>query len=216
MASAERGAVGRLVETSPERPPPEVVLVRHGETSWSRAGRHTGRTDLPLTAAGRRQAQDLAGPLGGQTFAQVLTSPLQRARETCRLAGLDGVAEPRTALAEWDYGAYEGRTTAAIRAERPGWSLWRDGVPDGESAADLQARVDPVVSELRLARGDVAIFAHGHVLRVLAARWLGLPASDGRLFALGTATLSVLGWERETPVILAWNQPSSAAMDAPW
>jgi probable phosphoglycerate mutase len=189
---------------------PEIVLVRHGETEWSRAGRHTGRTDLPLTPAGRRQAELLAGRLAGRSFARVLASPLRRALDTCRLAGLDGAVEVRGEIVEWDYGAYEGRTTADIRAERPGWSLWRDGAPAGETAAEVGARVDPVVAELRSAGRDAAVFAHGHVLRVAAARWLGLPAAEGRLFALATATLSVLGWERETPVVVGWNQSCGA------
>lgn len=185
---------------------PEIVLVRHGETEWSRDGRHTGGTDLPLTAGGAQQADLLGRRLGSRTFARVLTSPLQRAVETCRRAGLDAAAEVRPELAEWDYGAYEGRRTVDIRAERPEWSLWRDGAPGGETADDVAARVDPVVVELRSASGDVAVFAHGHVLRVLTARWLGLAPREGRLFALATATLSVLGYERETAVIVRWNQ----------
>jgi broad specificity phosphatase PhoE len=185
----------------------EIVLVRHGETQWSRDGRHTGRTDVPLTPAGRVQAEALAAGLAGRRFARVLTSPLQRAAETCRLAGVCDAAEVRDELMEWDYGAYEGRTTAQVRRERPGWLLWRDGVPDGETADRVAARVDPLVAELRSVAGDAAVFAHGHVLRVLTARWLGLPAAEGRLFALATATVSVLGWERETAVVRRWNQP---------
>lgn len=191
---------------------PEIVLVRHGETEWSRDGRHTGRTDVPLTVTGQRQAEALAPVLAGWQFTRVLTSPLRRAADTCRLAGLGGSAEVRADLQEWDYGGYEGRTTAAIRSERPGWLLWRDGVPagptPGERADHVGERVDPLVAELGASQGDVAVFAHGHVLRVLAARWLGLPAREGRLFALGTAAVSRLGWERETPVIIGWNQPS--------
>jgi len=137
------------------------------------------------------------------TFAQVLTSPLQRARETCALAGFDG--EPEPDLLEWDYGTYEGLTSAEIREERPGWDLWFDGVVDGESAADVGRRVDRVVERARLAQGDTLCVAHGHVLRVLTARWLGLPPIGGRLFALGTATVSILGWERDTPVVTLWN-----------
>lgn len=185
---------------------PEIVLVRHGETEWSRSGQHTGRTDIPLTEAGRHQAQLLGARLGRWGFVRVLTSPLRRALETCRLAGLGDRAEVRSDLVEWDYGAYEGRTTAEIRAERPGWSLWTDGTPGGESAADVGARVDPLVAELRASRGDVAVFSHGHVLRVLAARWLGLHPPEGRLFRLSTATISVLGYEREAPVIARWNE----------
>jgi broad specificity phosphatase PhoE len=184
---------------------PEVVLVRHGETEWSRAGKHTGRTDVPLTDAGREQAVTLGAALRGRAFALVLTSPLSRAAETCRLAGFGDVVQERADLQEWDYGAYEGRTTPEIREERPGWTLWRDGVPDGEMAADVGERTDRVIAELRAADGDAAVFAHGHLLRVLAARWLGFDPVDGRLFALDTATHSVLGYERETAVLRLWN-----------
>jgi broad specificity phosphatase PhoE len=184
---------------------PEIVLVRHGETEWSRAGKHTGRTDVPLTEEGRAQASALGAALGGWRFALVLTSPLSRAVETCRLAGLGEVAQERDELREWDYGAYEGRTTAEIREERPGWTLWRDGVPDGETAAEVGARADRVIAELRAAEGDGVVFAHGHLLRVLAARWLGLEPADGRYFALDTATIGVLGYEREAAVIRLWN-----------
>jgi len=183
----------------------EIVLVRHGETSWSRSGRHTGRTDIALTAAGMEQARALAGQLAGRRFDAVLTSPLRRARDTCRLAGLDR-AEVRSELAEWDYGAYEGLTTAQIRQQRPGWSLWRDGAPQGEDAEAVAARVDPLVARLRDTDQEVVVFSHGHLLRVLAARWLGLPATNGRLFALSTATISRLGTEHGKPVILGWNQ----------
>jgi broad specificity phosphatase PhoE len=183
----------------------DVVLVRHGETEWSRSGRHTGNTDIPLTEAGMRAAEALGAPLRERTFARVLTSPLQRAAETCRLAGFGEVAEMRNDLKEWDYGAYEGRKTVDIREERPGWSLWRDGVLDGETAAEVGARVDGVIADVRSVDGDVLVFAHGHVLRVLAARWVGLGPEEGRLFALDPATLSVLGYERETPVIRLWN-----------
>jgi probable phosphoglycerate mutase len=189
---------------------PEVVLVRHGETLWSRDGKHTGRTDILLTDEGRRQSERVGGTLRGRRFALVLTSPLQRAAETCRLAGLGDVAVFRDELMEWDYGDYEGRTTPEIRTEVPGWSLWRDGVPGGETAADVGRRVDGVLAELRALDGDVAVFAHGHVLRVLAARWLGLPPTEGRLFALDPATISILGYERETPVIRRWNEPVSS------
>jgi broad specificity phosphatase PhoE len=184
---------------------PEIVLLRHGETEWSRDGKHTGRTDVPLTEGGSEQAIALGAHLRGRRFALVLTSPLSRARETCELAGFCDVAQSRADLMEWDYGAYDGRTTADIREERPGWTLWRDGVPRGEGAADVGARADRVIAELRAAGGDAAVFAHGHVLRVLAARWLGLPPEDGRLFALDTGTISVLGYERETAVIRLWN-----------
>jgi probable phosphoglycerate mutase len=186
---------------------PEVVLVRHGQTEWSEAGRHTGRTDVLLTEEGRRQARVLQTCLSEWRFALVLTSPLQRAAETCRLAGLGAGARTRYDLREWDYGDYEGRTTAEIRSERPGWTLWRDGVPNGESVEEVGARADRVIAEMRSAEGDVALFAHGHVLRVLTARWLDLPPDRGRSLALDTATLSVLGFERETPAILRWNLP---------
>jgi probable phosphoglycerate mutase len=185
--------------------PPEVVLVRHGETEWTRSGQHTGRTDIPLTEAGRRAARAVGAALEGRRFALVLTSPLSRAAETCRLAGLGASAEERDELREWDYGAYEGRRTVDIRKERPGWSLWRDGVPGGESAADVGARADRVIAELRSVAGDAAVFGHGHALRVLAARWVGLEPEAGRLFALDPATISVLGWERETEVVRVWN-----------
>lgn len=186
--------------------PPEVVLVRHGETAWSRSGKHTGRTDIPLTARGREEARAVGVELRGRRFALVLTSPLRRAEETCRLTGLGAAAARRDELMEWDYGAYEGRTTIDIRKERPGWRLWRDGVPDGETAAQVAKRVDRVVAELRATAGDAAVFAHGHVLRILAVRWLGLQPKAGRLFALDPGTVSILGYERETSVIRMWNR----------
>jgi len=179
--------------------------VRHGETAWTIGGRHTGRTDVPLDETGRRQAELLAPRLGGRGFAVVLTSPLQRAAETCRLAGFGDVAERCQDVVEWDYGAYEGRTTTEIRAEVPGWSLWWHGVPDGETAAQVAARADRVLDRLQRAAGDALVFSHGHFLRVLAARWLGLGPDDGRLFALGPASISTLGWEREQRVIARWN-----------
>ena len=185
----------------------EVVLVRHGETEWSLGGRHTGRTDIPLTERGRLQAEAVGAALMGREFALVLTSPLGRAAETCRLAGFGDRAERRDELMEWDYGDYEGRTTPEIRVERPGWSLWRDGVPGGETSEEVGARVGRLIAEARSAPGDVLLFAHGHLLRVLTARWLGLEPAEGRLFALDPATLSILGYERETPVIRLWNQP---------
>jgi broad specificity phosphatase PhoE len=185
----------------------EVVLVRHGETEWSRDLRHTGRTDVPLTDAGRREAEQLRGALADRTFLRVLTSPLERAAETCRLAGFGDSAETTDALLEWDYGDYEGITTNQIRESRPGWFLWRDGCPGGETAAQVGARVDPLVEELAALDGDVALFSHGHVLRVLTARWLTLSPESGALFALGTGTLSILGFEREVRVIRRWNAP---------
>lgn len=186
--------------------PPEVVLVRHGETEWSRAGKHTGRTDIPLTERGRQEAEAVGAELGERRFALVLTSPLARAAETCRLAGLGELAEQREELMEWDYGDYEGRETIDIRNQRPGWTLWRDGVPGGETAAQVGARADRAIAELRSAAGDAVVFGHGHLLRVLAARWLGLEPAAGRLFALDPATVSILGYERETPVIRMWNR----------
>lgn len=183
----------------------EIVLVRHGETEWTRSGRHTGRTDIPLTDRGRKEAVAVGEALRERRFALALTSPLARASETSRLAGFADVAQSRVELMEWDYGAYEGRRTIDIREERPGWTLWREGVPGGESAAEIGARADRVIDELRSIDGDAVVFAHGHFLRVLAARWLGLEPSDGRLFALDPATISILGYERETPVIRVWN-----------
>ena len=190
----------------PERRP-QVVLVRHGETEWSASGRHTGTTDVPLTDQGRRQAEALGGCLKDWSFVLVLASPLRRAAETCRLAGLAASMEARDDLREWDYGEYEGRTTADIRTGRPGWSLWMDGVPGGETAERVGRRADRIVAEARAAGGDVALFAHGHILRVVAARWLDLPPDRGRSLALETATISILGYERETSVITRWNMP---------
>jgi probable phosphoglycerate mutase len=184
----------------------EVVLVRHGETEWSRDRKHTSRTDVPLTAVGRLQAEVLGEALRERRFAAVWTSPRSRAAETCRLAGLGEIAVVRDELREWDYGAYEGRTTSEIRVERPGWTLWQDGVPDGETVGDVGARADRVVAELRRLDGDAAVFSHGHFLRVLTACWLGLDPRDGRLFALDTGTIGVLGYERETAVVRLWNE----------
>jgi len=185
----------------------EIVLARHGETEWSRDGRHTGRTDIPLTGRGEREALLLRDALNEWSFVRVLSSPLQRALETCRLAGLGDVAETSDALLEWDYGEYEGITTPEIRKLRPDWNLWRDGCPGGETADDVGHRVDRELARLTGVEGDVALFAHGHVLRVLTARWLGLAPQAGALFALSTATLSALGYERETRVIRRWNAP---------
>ena len=184
--------------------PRELVLIRHGETEWTITGQHTGRTDIPLTAAGNHEAKLLASRLAGRRFATVLTSPLQRAADTCRLAGFGDVAEITEDLLEWDYGDYEAMTTAQIREVRPTWTLWNDGVPRGEDARRVGQRVDRVLQRIRASDGNALLFAHGHVLRVLAARWLGLAPSKGRLFALRPATLSVLGYERETPVIRTW------------
>ena len=185
---------------------PELWLIRHGETPWTILGRHTGRTDLELTLRGRGQAALLGRRLGGRIFALVLASPLLRALDTCRLAGYGDVAELEPDLQEWDYGAYERRTTAEIRAERDGWTLWTDGVPGGETADEVGRRADRVIARASAASGDVALFAHGHLLRILAARWLGLPASGGGSLALDTSSLSVLGLERDRRVIRHWNE----------
>jgi probable phosphoglycerate mutase len=192
-----------------------VVLARHGETEWARDGRHTGRTDVPLTDRGRQQAEALAlvlkSLMHGRAFAKVLVSPLQRAVETCRLAGFGDVAEIRGDLVEWDYGEYEGRTTPAIVAERPGWTLWDDGVPGGERVEDVGTRVDRLIAEIRATPGDVALFAHGHVLRILTARWLGQEPAGGRFYALDPAGVSVLGYEHTWAVIARWNETPTNA-----
>ncbi|MFE2279533.1 histidine phosphatase family protein [Streptomyces sp. NPDC059454] len=189
----------------------DLLLARHGETEWSRAGRHTGRTDLPLTPAGETQAKSLSRLLAGRTFGLVLTSPLVRARRTAELAGLAGATEDPD-LREWDYGAYEGITTAEIRRTRPGWDLWTDGVPPGrefpgEAPEQVGERTDRVLSRVAgaLEEGDVMLVAHGHLLRVLTARRLGLPPSAGRLFRLETGTLSRLSSEHGRPVVAEWN-----------
>jgi probable phosphoglycerate mutase len=183
----------------------ELWLIRHGETEWSLSGAHTGRTDLPLTPNGEMRAARVGKLLAGHDFAMVLTSPLQRARRTCELAGLGGKALVDPNLAEWDYGRYEGRTTSEIQEERPGWSLFRDGVPGGETIEQVAVRAQAVIDRAAAAWGDVALFAHGHILRILAACWLGLPPDAARLFALGTASVSTLGYERETRVIARWD-----------
>lgn len=196
--------------------PVRLWLVRHGQTEWSLAGRHTGRTDVPLVPAGEAQAQALGARIAALVPepALVLTSPRSRALDTCRLAGLGERAEVVEDLAEWDYGDYEGLTTPQIRETRPGWTLWTDGVPGGESAADVGRRADEVVRRARSADGDVVCFGHGHALRVLAARWVGLPPAGGRLWALETGSLSALDWEREVPVVARWNEPASPASPA--
>jgi probable phosphoglycerate mutase len=187
-------------------PQQQVVLVRHGETEWSRSGRHTGRTDIPLDGTGRAQAAAIGPRLKAWNFALVLSSPLQRARDTCRLAGFGDREQLRDDLAEWDYGEYEGLTSAQIRSSRPDWSLWRDGAPSGESPQDVAARADRLVDEFRSTAGNVLVFAHGHLIRVLAASWLGEPAATGRHYALRPAARSVLGYEHEEPVIELWNE----------
>jgi broad specificity phosphatase PhoE len=185
--------------------PPELWIVRHGETEWSRTRRHTGRTDIPLTAAGIEQATTLRERLGGRRFALVLSSPLRRAWDTCRLAGLGDAARATDDLLEWDYGAYEGRTTAEIQADLPGWRIWTGALPGGETVEHVADRARRVIEEAVSAPGDVALFAHGHVLRVLTACWLELAPREGRCFALETGAVSVLGWENGTRVIQRWN-----------
>jgi broad specificity phosphatase PhoE len=184
----------------------EVWLVRHGETEWSLDGRHTGRTDIALTAAGRQQAAALGRHLARHAFALVLTSPLGRARETCRLAGYGDVAEVTDDLREWNYGIYEGRKTADIRKEQPGWTIWTTTVTEGESVEEVGARARRLIDRAAAVPGDVALFAHAHILRILAACWIGLPPTGGQLLALSTAAISVLGYERETRVVRVWNQ----------
>ena len=193
--------------------PAEIVLVRHGETEWSASGKHTSRTDLPLTEAGRERATSLGPILSRRSFSLVLVSPLRRARETCELADLGARAEVNDDLREWEYGAYEGVTTAEIREHNPDWVLWRDGCPDGELPAQVGERADRVLERLResvdRAGGDAIVFAHGHILRVIAARWIGLPVSGGARLALSAGSISVLGFERETEVIRLWNDSGS-------
>jgi broad specificity phosphatase PhoE len=186
---------------------PEIYLARHGETAWSISGQHTGLTNIPLTERGERNARSLGERLKGTTFSEVRTSPLHRATRTSELAGFGGQAVPDPDLVEWDYGDYEGRKTVDIRVDNPGWQIFRDGCPGGESVADIAARADRVVDRLRAMEGRVLLFGHGHFFRVLAARWLGLPASEGRLFLLSTASLSILGYEHgpDEPVIKLWN-----------
>jgi len=181
----------------------EVVLVRHGETEWSRELKHTGRTDVPLTQKGEEQARVVGEALRGREFALVLSSPLRRALDTARLAGFE--PEVREELAEWDYGELEGLKTVDIRKDVPDWTIWGSGASGGESVAEVEARVDRILAELQRQSGDVLVFGHGHVLRVLAARWIGLAATDGRLFALDSGTLGTLGFERETRVVRVWN-----------
>ncbi len=188
----------------------EVVLVRHGETEWSRSGKHTGTTDVPLTDEGRDAARRLGGHLGGREFALVLTSPLERARDTAALAGFPD-AERDADLRELEYGDYEGISTPEIRETRPGWDVWRDGSPNGESLAAAAARADRVIARAEAAGGDVALFAHGHFLRILAARWIELGPEGGGRLALATAALSVLGFERERRVLWQWNDQSASS-----
>jgi probable phosphoglycerate mutase len=194
-----------VTDSAPER---QIWLVRHGETEWTRSGQHTGRSDIPLTDLGRQQAEALAGRLAGHRFALVLTSPRSRAAETARLAGFGDTAVVDPDLREWDYGAFEGRTTPEIRTEIPDWSIWTGPWRGGETLDEVAARADRVIDRCLdpKVEGDVLLFAHGHFLRILAARWIGLPAIAGQSFALGTATVGILGWERQTRVIETWNE----------
>jgi probable phosphoglycerate mutase len=188
-------------------PVQQVYLIRHGETEWSLSGQHTGVTDIPLTENGRRVARWLQPVLTKEIFARVLTSPLQRARETCALAGLGDWAEIDRDLMEWNYGEYEGLTPDEIHAKRPGWMVFTDGCPGGESPAQVGARVDRVIAKVRAVEGHVALFSHGHVLRVFAARWLGLRAAEACHFLLDTATLNILSYYRGIPAVKRWNAP---------
>ena len=183
----------------------EVVLVRHGETEWSRSGQHTGITDLPLTEDGEAQARSVVERLAGREFALVLSSPMQRARRTAELAGYGQRAEPDADLRERDYGDYEGLTTKEIRRDRPGWDVWRDDIPGGETLAELGARADRVIERALAAQGDTLVFAHSHLLRTLGARWIGIGPEGGGKLVLGTAAVSVLGFERERRVLKRWN-----------
>ena len=187
---------------------PEIYLARHGETEWSLNGRHTGTTDVPLTDNGRRHAEALGGRLRGSEFAVVFASPMGRTLETCRLAGFGDSCVERPELVEWNYGDYEGVTTEEIRKTVPGWTVWTHGAPAGETAADVGARCDALIEELLQMDGEVLLFAHGHILRVLGARWIGLPPELGGRLALSTGTLSILGWERDNRVLELWNDGS--------
>jgi probable phosphoglycerate mutase len=189
---------------------PSIYLARHGETAWSKSGQHTGRTDLPLTEHGEQAARLLGGRLRGKAFAKVFTSPLQRAKHTCELAGFGSIAEPDPDLMEWNYGQYEGLTTPQIQAINPDWSLFRDGCPGGESVAQVAARADAVVNRARAVNGDVLLFSSGHFLRMLAARWLGLAPLGGNYFLLDTTSVSILSYEHDLscPAIRLWNDTS--------
>jgi broad specificity phosphatase PhoE len=187
----------------------ELWLVRHGETAWSASGQHTSRTDIPLTETGRLRAEKLREYLKGTKFDAVFVSPMKRARETCAIAGFGDVAKVNDGLKEWDYGVYEGKTTKEIQAQIPGWSVWKDEIVGGETVEHVGERADKVIAQALAAApdfGKVALFAHAHILRILAARWIGLEATGGALLALGTGSVSVVGWERETRVIASWNR----------
>jgi broad specificity phosphatase PhoE len=190
---------------------PVVYVVRHGATDWSETGRHTGRTDLPLNERGQAEGRAVAPLLAHREFALVLTSPLQRARDTARLAGYGEIAEPCADLLEWDYGTYEGITTAEIREHAPGWTVWSGDIPDGETIDEVSARADRVIERIIGIDGDVALFAHGHILRVVTARWCELNAREGRRFPLATASLCILGWEHDDRGVQLWNARPPAA-----
>jgi probable phosphoglycerate mutase len=185
----------------------KVFAIRHGETVWSLSGQHTGTTDIPLTDNGRQLAERMRPVLAKQTFGLVLSSPMQRAQETCRLAGLVDKAIIDADLAEWNYGKYEGLTTEQIHEAAPGWMIFRDGCPGGEAPEQVAARMDRVIARSRAVKGNVALFAHGHAVRVLMVRWIGLPALDGQHFMLDTGTLSVLGYYGDVPTVQVWNEP---------
>ena len=196
---------------------PRLHLIRHGETAWSLSGRHTGRTDIPLTARGQRAARAIGRRIREIPFSHVLTSPRQRARRTCELAGLGAAAEVEPDLAEWDYGEYEGKYSKDIREERPGWSVFRDGCPGGETPDQIAARADRLIARLAVLTGNVALFTHGHFACVLAMRWIGAPAGEGVRFSLDTASLSILAGHSSLPgvrVIALWNAPSGPALGA--
>lgn len=184
----------------------QLWLIRHGETAWSLSGAHTSRTDIPLTDRGRERARKIKDYLAGKSFSMVLTSPMQRARDTCRIAGLVDVAQIDDDLSEWNYGAYEGRTTEEIQREIPGWSVWTSPIIDGETINQVAERANRVIARAAAKGGNVALFAHAHILRILAACWIQMPPVTGSRLALGTGTVSILGYERETRVISEWNR----------
>ena len=199
-----------MSDTRDHKARPELWLIRHGETEWSATGQHTGRTDIALNEEGRREARRLGDRLAKCRFTRVITSPLQRAAETCRLAGYGDGAEPWDDLVEWDYGDYEGITTEQVQADHPGWIIWNDGVPNGETAAEVGRRADRVISALADTDGHVALFGHGHMLRILAARWLGLAPENGRLLAMDAGSISWLGYEHDLTVVQQWNLTAPA------
>jgi len=188
-------------------PDQQIYVIRHGETEWSLSGQHTGVTDIPLTENGRDLAKLLHPVLSNESFALVLTSPLRRAKETCKLSGLGDQAEVDSNLMEWNYGDYEGLTPNEIHKKTPGWLLFTDGAPGGEAPEQVGERADHVIKRIRAVKGNVALFAHGHIFRVLVARWIDLPSEDGRKFLLGTGTLNILSYYRGVPAIKTWNAP---------